>query len=187
MNRKKITIFGAGISGLVAAINLAQLGFQVQVREKRNRIGGSPRWHPSVHQQTFDIEKTSNYIGIDVTPCFRPVRRHIFYFYGRKSFLDMPKNSYVCEKGQRSTSIESYLYSEAKNFGARFIFNEPFDSTINMCLNTESRQCIVASGLDQKPYQALNIKHVTIQGFRSSQITQRFRTMASTPIMNLLT
>lgn len=51
---------GAGISGFVAATNLAEPGFSVQVLEKRGRVGGSSEWHPSAHQQTLDLVSTSD-------------------------------------------------------------------------------------------------------------------------------
>jgi len=168
---EKITIFGAGISGLVAAINLAQSGFGVEVREKRSQVGGSPKWHPSVHLQMFDMDKTSDSIGIDIAPCFHAVKKHTFYFYGRKSENHSPANSYVCEKGQRPSSIENYLYLQAKKFGVRFVFAEAYDSKNIERPMTETQPYIVAAGLEYKPYIDLDLKHVTIQGFRSSRKT----------------
>lgn len=169
---KEIRTFGAGIAGLVAAISLARSGFEVEVYEKRGQIGGSSKWHPSVHQQTFDLKKTSEYIDIDLAPCFHSVKKHTFYLYGRTFILDTPVNSHVCEKGPRASSIESYLYSQAKKLGVRFVFGETFDSKSIKHLKTGTHQCIVATGLEPKPYRDLNIKHTTIQGFSSSQRTE---------------
>ena len=169
MSPKKILVFGAGISGLVAAINLARVGFKVQVIEKRSQIGGSPRWHPSVHQQTFNLKKTSEYIDIDVSSCFNPVKRHIFYFYGRKSKLDKPKNSYVCEKGPHPSSIENFLYSKAKKYGVEFVFSEVFDEKAIHLKGMDGYRCIVATGLEVESYKILDIKHTIVQGFRSSR------------------
>jgi flavin-dependent dehydrogenase len=170
---KHIKIYGAGISGLVAAINLARSGYEVEVFEKRDKIGGSTHWHPSVHQQTFDIKKTSEYIGIDLAPCFRPVKKHTFYLYGRKIVLDAPIDSYVCEKGHRPSSIENHLYSQAVTIGVRFDFDEAFDLIKVKHLNTETQRCIVATGLETKPYRDLGIRHAVLIGFRSSQITEQ--------------
>jgi flavin-dependent dehydrogenase len=170
---KNIKIYGAGISGLVAAINLARSGYDVEVFEKRGHIGGSPHWHPSVHQQTFELEKTSEYIGIDLTPCFQSVKKHIFYLYKRKIVLDTPVNSYVCEKGPRPSSIENNLYSQAVNVGVRFNFFEALDLIGVEHLNTETQRCIVATGLEPKPYRDLGIRHAVLMGFRSSQITEQ--------------
>jgi flavin-dependent dehydrogenase len=168
-----VSIYGAGISGLVAAINLAQSGFNVQVSDRRRQIGGSPKWHPSVHQQTLDLEETSEYIGIDLAPCFHPVMKHTFYLYGRKLVLDKPVNSYVCEKGRRPASIESYLYSKAEKLGVRFVFGETFDSRSIERWEAEARPCIVATGLEQQPYRDLGIKYATIQGFKASKRTDQ--------------
>jgi len=165
---EKIKIFGAGISGLVAAINLAHAGFKVEVFEKRKHLGGSVKWHPSVHQQNFNLEKTSEYIGIDLNPCFLPVNKHTFYFYGRKSFVNSPENSYVCEKGQRSSSIESYLYSIAESLDIKFGFNIPFKLEDVKPDKSGDLRCIVATGLEPKPYRALGIQNVKITGYRSS-------------------
>lgn len=169
---KHIKIYGAGISGLVAAINLARSGYEVEVFEKRDQIGGSPHWHPSVHQQTFELKKTSDYIGIDLAPCFRTVKKHTFYLYGRKKVLDTPIDSYVCEKGPRPSSIESHLYSQAVNIGVRFNFNEAFDIGKVKHLNTKTKHCIVATGFEPKPYRDLGLRHTVLMGFRSSQITE---------------
>jgi flavin-dependent dehydrogenase len=168
MRNEKITIIGAGISGLVAAINLAKAGFSIEVLEKQNRIGGSPAWHPSVHHQVLDIDKTSKYIGINIAQCFRPVKRHVFDFYGRKVILHDPKNSWVCEKGSRSTSIETYLHSEASQSGVRFIFMDNVDlDRISKIILNKSR-CIVSTGLERGMYEELGIKHELVQGFRGS-------------------
>lgn len=169
---KEIEIYGAGISGLVAAINLAKSGFEVEVREKRSRIGGHPKWHPSVHQQIFNLAKTSKYIDIDISSCFHPAKKQIYYLYGNKLKIYNPKNSYICEKGQRSSSIENYLYSEAKKLGIRFVFGKTFNPTIYKHSNAETSQCIVATGLEPKPYHDLDIKYTIIRAFRASQKNQ---------------
>jgi len=169
---KEIKIYGAGISGLVAAISLAKSGFKVEVREKSSQVGGHPKWHPSVHQQVFDLVKTSKYIDIDITSCFHPARKLVYYLYGNKIKINNPKDSYICEKGRRSSSIENYLYSEAKKLGISFVFGDTFDPKIYKHSITETHQCIVATGLEPKPYQDLDIKHTNIQAFRSSQINR---------------
>ena len=40
-------VVGAGLGGLVAAINLAREGRDVLVLDKETRVGGSPHFHPS--------------------------------------------------------------------------------------------------------------------------------------------
>ena len=46
---KEIAIYGAGLSGLVAAINLVREGFKVTVFEREETFGGSKKLHPSIH------------------------------------------------------------------------------------------------------------------------------------------
>lgn len=168
MKDEKITIIGAGISGLVAAINLAKSGFRIEVLEKQKQIGGSPAWHPSVHHQTFDIDKTSTYIGINIAPCFRAVRKHIFDYFGRRIVLNDPKNSWVCEKGPQSNSIESYLHAEAKKFGISIFFMENMNlDKIKKQISNKSR-CIVSTGLERRMYVDLGIRHEIVQGYRGS-------------------
>ncbi|NLD35617.1 MAG: NAD(P)-binding protein [Desulfatiglans sp.] len=165
---KKITVFGAGISGLVAAINLGRAGFEVTVIDKRDNIGGSTKWHPSVHQQNFNLDATSKYINVDLSKCFQPVKKHTFYFYGRKINVEDPGNSYVCEKGSRATSIENYLYQEAKKNRVEFNFGEDFDlKKISYSRDSVIKPCIVATGLEIDAYRLLNIKHSLVQGFRA--------------------
>jgi flavin-dependent dehydrogenase len=122
--------------------------------------------------QLFNQKKTSEYIGIDLAACLHPVKKILSYFYGHESKIYAPSNNYVCEKGPRPSSIESYLYSAAKKLGVRFVFDEAFDSKSIKHLKTGTRQCIVATGLEQKPYLDLGIKYATIQGFSSSQRTE---------------
>ncbi len=62
MTSKNIQIYGAGLAGLVAAINLARNGYKVTIYEKENRIGGSAKCHPSNHMTPVHIQKMQNYI-----------------------------------------------------------------------------------------------------------------------------
>ncbi len=171
-HHKKITIFGAGISGLVAAINLAKSGFDVEVMERRSNVGGSPSWHPSVHQQHFDVDKTAQYIAVDIIPCFHPVSRHTVYFYNKTKVFNLPRKSYVCEKGPQHISIEYHLYTLAEQANVKFSFGQCFDVKDISSSKIKDPECIVATGLEQKPYRDLNINHSVISGFGASAATK---------------
>lgn len=170
MKQRKITIFGAGISGLTAAINLAENGFDVVVREKRHSVGGAPDWHPSVHQQVFDIGKTAEYVGVDIAGSFHAVKQHSFYFYDRKRVMDAPQNSYICEKGPQKTSIEHSLYTQAVRAGVDFAFGDMFTMKDIRSAKTESPECIIATGLELQTYRDLQIRHAVVHGYRALQV-----------------
>lgn len=48
-----------GMSGLVAAINLAHEGHRVIVHDSQEKYGGSRIYSPSTHVTPIDVEKTS--------------------------------------------------------------------------------------------------------------------------------
>ncbi len=170
MTGKKIDIWGAGISGLVAAIRLSRDGCRICVHEKRATIGGPPQWRFSVHQQVFNLKKTSEFIGIDITPCFAPVHSRTFYFYGRKHSNSTPKDSYVCVKGGMESSIEQYLYKLALDCGVEFYFDQSLDREVIEKSKKSGSLHIVATGLEKETYDALRIRHMVVHGYRASGI-----------------
>ena len=62
---RKVHIVGAGLSGMVAAINLAREGHQVVVLEGADRIGGDPLHHPAIHGTPMNFDLIKDYVGID--------------------------------------------------------------------------------------------------------------------------
>ena len=49
-----VTIYGCGMSGLVAAINLARQGIHVTVHDREPGYGGSRLFNPSTHATPLD-------------------------------------------------------------------------------------------------------------------------------------
>ena len=121
---KSIQIYGAGISGLVAAINLAREGYDVTVFEKEDRIGGSKKCTPSVHMTPLHFQKMRDYIGIDVEPCFSELQLFKAYIYN-KIVLFNPSKLYVTERGPNKSSLDYYLYQKALKEGVNFEFSHP--------------------------------------------------------------
>ncbi|MCP4650142.1 MAG: NAD(P)-binding protein [PVC group bacterium] len=168
---EKIKIYGAGISGLVAGINLAKAGFEAEIIESRKTVGGDPKWHPSVHLQYMDIDRTSEYIGIDISRCFRRAVSHSIYFYDKKTHAVNPPNAFLCLKGGHENSIEKYLYKIACGLGVKFIYDQPLDQETLSILKKDRSKAIVSCGLEIPAYQICGIKYKMIHGFRASGIT----------------
>ena len=121
---KNINIYGAGLSGLTAAINLAREGYDVTVFEKEGGVGGLGRCSPSVHMTPVDFKKMREYIGIDVEPCFSELNLFEAYIYSKIVCFD-PKYLYVTERGPDKTSLDYFLFKIAQEEGINFEFSHP--------------------------------------------------------------
>jgi phytoene desaturase len=99
---KKVTVIGAGFSGLSAAACLAHDGFDVTVVEKNSMAGGRARKF-EVNGFTFDMgpswywmpdvfEKFFNRFGRKVSDYYRLERLDPSYriYYGKNDFMDIP-------------------------------------------------------------------------------------------------
>src|SRR6185436_5341726 len=99
---KKVTVIGAGFSGLAAATCLAHEGFDVTVLEKNSMAGGRARqfsaegfmfdmgpswyWMPDVFEKYFNRfgKKVSDYYQLErLDPSYR-------IYYAKNDFLDIP-------------------------------------------------------------------------------------------------
>ena len=85
----EINVVGAGLSGLVAAINCARSGHDVTVLERRKRVGGDPAVHPGVDGTIMQPEVLGKFIGVELkTPQVTRMEEIEFYMYGKKFELD---------------------------------------------------------------------------------------------------
>jgi len=158
---QKVYVVGAGLSGMVAAINLANAGYQVTVLEAEEKIGGSPLLHPSVHITPINKSQVWDYIGIDLDDCF--VNPETFPIYlGNKRHLSYPEYMYLVERGPRSASIDTRLYETALQAGVSFEFGKRVDRVDDL-----PPQTIIATGLDPAmfshlglPYRDIPSRHV---------------------------
>lgn len=131
---KKVTVIGAGFSGLSAATCLASEGFDVTVVEKQNMPGGRARkfsshgfvfdmgptwyWMPDVFEKYFQKfgKKVSDFYQLErLDPSYR-------IYYGKNDFLDIPASlEKLCvlfeqlEKGSSSKLI-SFLDEGKKKY-----------------------------------------------------------------------
>jgi len=122
LEEKIINIYGAGLSGLTAAINLARNGYNVTVYEKEKRIGGLEKCNPSVHMTPIHFKKMKEYIGIDVEPCFSELKKFKAYIYSKIVNFN-PKYLYLTERGPNTKSLDYYLYKIAQMEGVNFEFS----------------------------------------------------------------
>ena len=161
--RGDVTIYGAGMSGLVAAINLARGGFHVTVHEKEPGYGGSRLFNPSTHVTPMDPVKTSDYIGIDVTSAFHPVVECPAYFHETR-FLMPVEGVYAIERGDRPPSLDTLLYGECEGLDIEFAFGS---SLKKADLDNLPENTIIAGGLNAPAYDMLDIPYLKWQGWVS--------------------
>lgn len=151
--RKEITIYGCGMSGLVAAINLVREGYSVIVRDKEAGYGGDTLYNPSTHCTPIDRKRTSEYIGIDITSVFYPLVTCPFYLHDTRS--NAPHSGlYSVERGNRPTSLDTLLYNIARDEGVSFEFNSPMKKNDLPKLPPDT---VIACGLTPEAYGMLGI------------------------------
>lgn len=158
-----ITIYGAGMSGLIAAINLARQGYTVSVYEREKVYGGDSIYNPSTHTTPIQPAKVSEYIGIDITPAFHPVIDLPFYFHDTK--VQVPASGmYSVERGNRPTSLDSLLYPKALDLGVSFHFDAPLNAKDIPGLAPGT---IIACGLTPEVYDMLGVPYRRVYGWIS--------------------
>ncbi|MBU4175289.1 MAG: NAD(P)-binding protein [Actinobacteria bacterium] len=162
-NKKEVTIFGAGMSGLIAAINLARDDYSVTVREKESGYGGSTLYNPSTHVTPLYVDMTSEYIGIDISSAFHPVLSCPAYFHDTKAMLPTI-DVYAVERGNRPTSLDTLLYNHCLELDINFEFESPLTSDE---LDDLPENSIIACGLTQSAYDMLDIPYIRWYGWVS--------------------
>jgi len=162
-------IVGAGLSGLVAAINLARDGYRVVVRERRESVGG-PTGLEGLGGRAINIgdgspinlERLHAYTGIDISPAAVRLKEVMIHAYGRTfphTFReDLP--AYLVERGPRPTSLDVYLFKLAEAEGVRFHFNDTVEDFSNLPPDT-----IICTGLFGEAFKALDVPHLPLYGY----------------------
>ncbi len=173
-SKKDITVVGAGPAGLVAAINLNREGFNVIVREKQERVGGEPGWHPSVHYTPVAMPGLWDYIGIDCSDAFvDSADKFKMYVAGNEMSgvpIDKKGGFYNVERGARESSLDSLLFRIAEKEGVNFEFKNPF---LEDDFNNAPKGTIIATGLTPGMYSLLGIDHSVFAGYWSFSEIER--------------
>jgi len=165
---KKINIFGAGIAGLTAAINIAKEGHNVIVYEKEKFVGGAPELTPSIQITPADLDKINEYINIDISPCFSKLDVFKGYIYSKKIKFDT-NNLYLVERGCRKTSIEYFLYQKALKEGVKFKFSHPLATEDILYISDNS---IIATGGDPGINNYFGLKYLPNRVITSTKKTK---------------
>jgi len=161
MTLKDVQIYGAGLSGLVSAINLVRDGYHVTVYEKEEKIGGSSECHPSVHMTPLHMQQMERYIGIELESCFLKLDDFRGYI-GPKKLVFSTQNLYVVERGPRTSSLDYFLYETAVKEGVTFEFSHPLTSEELRSIPDHS---IIATAGYSKMVKALHLPYVTFKQF----------------------
>ena len=160
----RVTIYGAGMSGLVAAVNLVRDGYEVTVHDREAAYGGSRDYNHSTHVTPIDPVRTSEYIGIDVSGAFHQVSRPIpFYFHDTRATVPAD-GFYAVERGDRPPSLDTILYDECLKSGVAFEFGSPLDKDVLEHLEPNT---IIACGLTQSAYEMLDLPYLRWYGWTS--------------------
>ncbi len=161
----EVIVVGAGLAGLVAAINCARSGHRVRVLEKRESVGGDPSIRPTIDVTPMEPEKLGRFIGVELPPPYVvPTEEFVVDVYGRKFvFPGGYFHLHSVERGRRSTSLDAYLYGLAREAGVEFEFGADVGSGEGLARLPANT--IVATGLEAEPFLALGRPFLDVFGF----------------------
>lgn len=178
---KKVSIVGAGLAGLTAAIVLARKGSEVTVYEQKKSIGGASLHASTVsgHEISFadmtplNVDAMSRYLGFDLAaddgsgsaPFFNPMPVLRLRAFGRLIDLTLPPSVHVkmVERGTRESSLDMRLFRIAKDAGVRFSFGEAFRTRRDF--SELPPGSVVATGMFRQAFEALDIPFTKAYGY----------------------
>lgn len=177
---KQVTIVGAGISGLTAAVILAREGYAVTVLEQENAVGGASLFASDVSGQELciadmtplDLDAMSRYLGFPLSPpegseplpFSNPLPFLRLRAFGKIIELALPPNVHMkmVERGSRPSSIDTYLFRLATDCGVRFSFGTPVSTRKDF--GDLPPGSIVATGMFREAFDALDIPYTRAYG-----------------------
>lgn len=157
---REITIVGAGLAGLVAAINLAGKGFKVKVYEAKNSIGGDISYADATLMYPSILERE---LGISIREALKTWRSARILAYGKRFEVDLPHLTEACtmERGNGELSLENVLYRQALEKGAEVILGRKLSLKE---ISELPAGTIVATGLSKSSFELFNIPHRPFYG-----------------------
>ncbi len=165
MASKKVTIVGAGISGLTAAITARRMGYEVRVLEKFSRAGGVPGGHPTVDSTPLDPALLTRWLGVPIgEPQLGPAECMHVYVFGKKYELNPGHvGLHNVERGPRHTCIDRYLAGVAVEMGATIEYDSPVHSQADLAELPPGT--IIATGPYTEMFRALRIPFEVAFGY----------------------
>jgi flavin-dependent dehydrogenase len=161
----EVTVAGAGLAGLVAAINCAKAGHRVRVLERCQVVGGEPYVRPAVDVTPMDSEALGRFIGIELKePQVVSTEEFVGYIYGKRYAIPGGQlHLKSVERGAGENSLDRYLYNLAVDAGVQFEFGASLDSEEDFARLPAGS--IIATGLVPEPFQALKRPFLDMYGF----------------------
>ena len=170
-------IVGGGLAGLTAAINLAREGREVLVLDKEQRLGGRSEFRPDGAGSPFDFKALMAYTGIDISPACKHMDNLVLSVFGKRVEMGHREGSetYLVERGARSTSIDTLLYDLAVEAGVKFEWGFSIKSPSDVAQLPEGS--IIATGLDVEGFEAMGIPYVPFWGWFAKGMVDEQRTL----------
>ena len=124
---RAIKILGGGISGLTAAINLKNAGWDVEVHERKNYCGKHTRDFQFLENWTSDenVLEFLKRMNIDVNFYVKPVKKVQIFSPTFKEYDGYSENPlmYLVKRGPQEKSIDQSLEKQALHQGVKVIYD----------------------------------------------------------------
>ncbi len=175
----EVTVVGAGLAGMTAALNLAREGKEVLVLERYDQPGGMPQVRPAIDVTPFDVVPVGRFIGVDLgAPQVVPCDKWNFYAFDHKVEMKVNEiNLHCVERGPRKTALDGQLYDLCLEAGVKFEFNRDLISQHDFAQLPPNS--IIATGLYPNGcFESYNIPYQKVFGYMGRGKTENWPSCA---------